>query len=42
MAKKLNYNINWGNVNKNVILNVSIESVYNYKVLKPMLKNLCE
>ena len=38
MAKKLNYNINWGNVDKAELLDASILSVYNYEVLVPILK----
>lgn len=38
MAKKSNYNINWGNVDKAELLDASILSVYNYEVLVPILK----
>ncbi len=42
MAKKLNYNINWGNVGKAELLDASILSVDNYKVLVPLLKACIE
>ena len=38
MAKRLNYNLNWGNVDKEKILEASIMSVDNYKVLIKLLK----
>ena len=38
MAKRLNYNLNWGNVDKGKILEASIMSVDNYRVLIKILK----
>lgn len=38
MAKRCGYNLNWGNASKNEILNASIASVDNYKVLIDVLK----
>ena len=38
MAKKSNYNINWGNVDNGELLDASILSVDNYEVLVPILK----
>ncbi len=42
MAKRCGYSLNWGNVDKNEILEVSIQSVYDYKVLIDVLKKCNE
>jgi len=38
MAKRMGYNLNWGNVDKEELLEASILSVDNYKVLMGILK----
>ena len=38
MAKRLNYNLNWGNIDKKELLEVSIMSVDDYRVLIGILK----
>ena len=38
MAKRMGYNLNWGNVDKEELLEASIVSVYNYKVLIGIIK----
>ena len=38
MAKRMGYDINWGNVDKEELLSASIASVYDYKVLVDVLK----
>ena len=40
MAKNLGYNLSWGSVKKSEILNASILSVDDYKVLIDILKNV--
>lgn len=42
MAKRCGYDLNWGNVDKDEILDASIESVDDYKVLITVLKKCCE
>ena len=39
MAKRMGYDLNWGNVDKEELLQVSILSVDDYKVLVKILKN---
>lgn len=41
IAKKVGYNLNWGNVPKEALLEASIKSVDNYKVLVEILKACC-
>ena len=36
------YNLNWGNADKKVLLESSINSKYNYKILIEVLKSCCE
>lgn len=38
MAKRMGYDVNWGNVDKEELLSASIQSVYDYKVLVNVLK----
>ena len=38
MAKRMGYDINWGNVDKDEILEASILSVDNYRVLVDIIK----
>lgn len=38
MAKRMGYDINWGNVDKKELFSASIASVYDYKVLVDVLK----
>ena len=38
IANHCGYDLNWGNADKDSILNAPIESVDNYKVLKNVLK----
>ncbi|MBE6904404.1 MAG: cell filamentation protein Fic [Ruminococcaceae bacterium] len=38
LAKRLNYDLNWGNVDKEDLLEASITSIDNYKVLVSILK----
>ena len=38
MAKRMGYDVNWGNVDKEELLSASIASVYDYKVLVDVLK----
>lgn len=38
MAKRMRYDLNWGNVNKTELLEASIRSVDDYRVLKGILK----
>lgn len=38
MAKRLGYSINWGNIGKEELLDASIQSVNDYHVLIPVLK----
>ena len=40
MAKKCGYNLNWGNVDSNILLEASIQSVDDYSVLAGVLE-LC-
>ena len=42
MAKRMGYDLNWGNVDKEELLEVSISSVDNYKVLKRVLEMCIE
>lgn len=42
MAKKCGYSLNWGNIDSNELLDGSIRSVYNYKVLVDVLKICAE
>ena len=39
MAKRMGYDLNWGNAQKEYLLEASIQSVDNYKVLVKILKN---
>ncbi len=38
MSKRMGYNLNWGNVDKEELLDASILSVDDYRVLVDMLK----
>lgn len=38
MAKRMGYDMNWGNVDKDEILEASILSVDNYRVLVDIIK----
>ena len=38
MAKRMGYDINWGNIDREELLSASIQSVYDYKVLVNVLK----
>lgn len=38
MAKRMGYDINWGNIDREELLSASIVSVYDYKVLVDVLK----
>lgn len=42
LAQKCGYSINWGNVDKDELLNASIKSVYDYTVLINILKKCIE
>ncbi len=42
MAKRLNYDLNWGNADKEELLEASIKSVDNYKVLIDILRKCVE
>ena len=42
MAKRMGYDLNWGNVDKEELLEASILSVEDYKVLKGILKTCVE
>ena len=42
MAKRMGYNLNWGNVDKEELLEASILSVDNYKVLIKILEACVE
>jgi len=42
MAKRMGYDLNWGNIDKNKLLEASILSVDNYKVLVEILKACVE
>ena len=37
MAKKLNYDLNWGNIDRDKLLEASVMSVDNYKILISVL-----
>jgi len=39
MAKRMGYDLNWGNANKEELLEASIFSVDDYKVLRGILEN---
>ncbi len=38
MAKRMGFDLNWGNVDKTKLLESSIQSVYDYKVLIDIIK----
>ena len=42
MAKRMGYDLNWGNIDKDKLLEASILSVDNYKVLVEILKACVE
>ncbi len=42
MAKRMGYDVNWGNVDKEELLSASIQSVYDHKVLVAVLKKTCD
>ncbi|MGN1097394.1 MAG: Fic/DOC family protein [Clostridia bacterium] len=42
MAKKFGYNLNWGNVDRERLLDTSVRSVYDYTALIEMLKDCIE